>query len=116
MWHGCKQYFVFSEFNQPTVHTKDAVELCLEAIHECNWKIDAKKFEDENEKVQIKVKIGTNIGGSFVAGVFELERPTFALIGKTIGIAQEITKTAQPMKIEKQQSSSIQKHTLIFIC
>jgi class 3 adenylate cyclase len=83
---------IFSEVNQPTVHTKEMVSFGLEAI-QCLEDLD--KELDEN----LRIRVGVNTGGPVVAGVLGVGKPTFEILGPTINLAQQMEHHGVPMQV-----------------
>ena len=88
---------IFSEMNQPSVHSKEMVEFGLKAIESIN-----QLNKEKNESLRIRV--GINTGGPIVAGVLGTEKPTFEILGPAINMAQQMEHNGVPMQVHISRS------------
>jgi len=88
---------IFGEINQPSIHSKEMVEFCLEAIE---------SVEAINNEIgqELRIRIGINTGGPLVAGVLGLKKPTFEILGTVINLAQQMESLGIPMQIHITRS------------
>jgi class 3 adenylate cyclase len=83
---------IFSELNQPAVHTKDMVSFglgAIAAIEELNREVDQ----------HLRIRVGVNSGGPIVAGVLGIGKPTFEILGPAINMAQQMEHHGVPMQV-----------------
>jgi len=88
---------IFVDGNNPTVHAKEAVQFglsAIEAIHRIN---------NEN-KIDIKIRIGVHTGGPIVVGVIGTKKPTFEILGPLISMAQQMEHHGVPMNVHISRS------------
>ena len=83
---------IFSEVNQPSVHSKEMVDFGLEAIA-------AVEHLDEETGEKLRIRVGVNTGGPIVAGVLGIGKPTFEILGPAINMAQQMEHNGVPMKV-----------------
>jgi len=83
---------IFMETNQPSIHSKEAVQFGIEAIN-CIRNINNKYGEN------LKIRVGVHTGGPIVAGVIGTGKPTFELFGLPITIAQKAEHGGVPMTV-----------------
>ena len=83
---------IFSEVNQPNVHSKEMVDFGLEAIA-------AVEHLDEETGEKLRIRVGVNTGGPIVAGVLGVGKPTFEILGPAINMAQQMEHNGVPMKV-----------------
>lgn len=88
---------IFSEVNQPAVHSKEVVDFCLDCIAAVR-KID----KEINQTLRIRAGVAT--GGPLVAGVLGTEKPTFEIIGPCINMAQQMEHNGVPMLVHISRS------------
>jgi class 3 adenylate cyclase len=83
---------IFSELNQPAVHSKDMVSFGLDAIA---------ALEELNGEVgqHLRIRVGVNSGGPIVAGVLGVGKPTFEILGPAINMAQQMEHHGVPMLV-----------------
>jgi len=88
---------IFSEINNPSEHSKEAIEFCLRAISVINSIND---FYGES----LQIRCGIHTGGPVIAGVMGIEKPTFEILGKPISFAQQMEHHGSPMLIHISRS------------
>ena len=88
---------IFTELNQPAVHSREMVEFGLAAIESVN-----ELNKEKNESLRIRV--GINTGGPIVAGVLGTEKPTFEILGPAINMAQQMEHNGVPMQVHISRS------------
>jgi class 3 adenylate cyclase len=83
---------IFSELNQPAVHSKDMVSFGLDAIA---------ALQELNGEVHqtLRIRVGVNSGGPIVAGVLGVGKPTFEILGPAINMAQQMEHHGVPMLV-----------------
>ena len=88
---------IFSEVNQPAVHTAEAVDFGLDQINsviKCNGILGT----------SLRVRVGVNTGGPIVAGVLGIGKPTFEILGPAINMAQQMEHHGVPMNVHISRS------------
>ncbi|OHT15513.1 hypothetical protein TRFO_02833 [Tritrichomonas foetus] len=78
--------------NQPDTHAKECVQFGIDCV---------RKISEITKEIglPLKLKIGVNTGGPVIAGLLNIDRPTFNVIGTPIEIALNLMTLGDPMML-----------------
>ncbi|OHS93746.1 hypothetical protein TRFO_11517 [Tritrichomonas foetus] len=83
---------IFDEVNQPQVHAFQAISFGLDVI-------SALDLINVQTSLSLRIRVGLNTGGPVIAGLLNLLKPSFEVLGDTISLASELEKTGVPMNV-----------------
>ena len=83
---------IFEEVNQPQVHARQILCFGLDCI-------SALDIYNAQQNMSLKIRVGANTGGPVVAGLLNLTKPSFEVLGDSINLASELERTSLPMNV-----------------
>lgn len=94
---------LFTQINKPEKHADQAVRFAIQILNE-------KKEMSKKFGVEIEMTVGVHTGGPIVAGVMNIKRPSFQIIGSVMELAEQMKTTG----IEGQVQITRSVYELIF--